>query len=69
MKGDHNMAIKNTNSTFTVYGKQNGRMVSHTISGKPGMTDSQMSSLVRQQAKNMGMTGVSGSVKNTYRNK
>ena len=63
------MANNDSHSTYTVFGQKNGRMVSHTISQKPGMTSSQMSSLARQQAKNMGMTGVSGATKNTYRGK
>ena len=60
------MANKNYNSSFTTSGfGSNGNRVTVTIKGKPGMTDSQMSHMVRDIAKNRGLSGVTGVTKSS----
>ena len=55
------MANKNYNSNYSTFGfDKSGNRVTVNIQGRPGMTDSQMNHLVRDMAKNRGLSGVTG---------
>ena len=60
------MANKNYESFFSATGiNSNGKPVSVTIKGRPGMTDSQMNHMARDFAKSRGLSNVTGVCKSS----